>query len=562
MFSLPDRLLPDGLIGDLPLPDLPVDALGFVTVSAIVAASLIITGLHWLARLSQRRRSARLRAQESAAMILFDGDDLVDASPAAQTLLRRYAIDGSDRVTLVKILSQRFPDLPRQLERMSGGGTLRISAANDQGELDIATWDGMLRLTLYEPSSQHAVPYVHPLTLAAIEDELDILRSLGENAPLLIWRQDDTGAVTWANRAYLALAEEIRPDSEAADPCWPLPRLFTDVGLTPPPDDAPTLKRFALDMPGGAPQWFEVTSQRRGGATMHFAIDANGLVEAEHAQRNFVQTLTKTFAHLSIGLAIFDRKRRLVLFNPALLDLTGLPVAFLSSRPQVHSVLDRLRDMNMLPEPKNYTTWRDQVAALEAAAQKGTYCETWNLAGGQTYRVSGRPHPDGAIAFLFEDISHEVSLTRHFRSEIETAQAALDSMDEAVAVFSPAGTLTLSNAAYDQFWGTGGAEALADHTIGDEMQQWQRRCTPTALWAELRSFHGSFGERSPWSATARLDDGRSLLCRFVPLAGGATLVGFRPDAAQVREALALPERPTLVLDPPPKARDAALSATA
>jgi len=407
---------------------------------------------------------------------------------------------------------------------------------------------------------------VHPLTLAAIEDELDILRSLGENAPLLIWRQDDTGAVTWANRAYLALAEEIRPDNEATDPCWPLPRIFADSGLTPPVDDAPMLRRFALDMPGGmAPQWFEVTSQRRGGATMHFAIDANGLVEAEHAQRNFVQTLTKTFAHLSIGLAIFDRKRRLVLFNPALLDLTGLPVAFLSSRPQVHTVLDRLRDMNMLPEPKNYTTWRDQVAALEAAAQKGTYCETWNLAGGQTYRVSGRPHPDGAIAFLFEDISHEVSLTRHFRAEIETAQSVLDSMEEAVAVFSPAGTLTLSNAAYDGFWRTEPADALADATIGDEMQQWQQRCTPTALWAELRAFHGTFGERSAWTASARLDDGRTISCRFVPLAGGATLVGFRPESA-TRAALAGAEpRAPLLLEPgqrPVRPREQALAAEA
>jgi len=53
------------------------------------------------------------------------------------------------------------------------------------------------------------------------------------------------------------------------------------------------------------------------------------------AQRNFVQTLTKTFAQLSIGLAIFNRERQLVLFNPALIDLTALPADFLTGRPHL-----------------------------------------------------------------------------------------------------------------------------------------------------------------------------------------------------------------------------------
>ena len=62
----------------------------------------------------------------------------------------------------------------------------------------------------------------------------------------------------------------------------------------------------------------------------------------------------------------------------------------------------------MMPEPKDYRSWRQQMSDLEAAAQNGTYEETWALPTGQTYRVTGRPHPDGAVALLFEDISAEV----------------------------------------------------------------------------------------------------------------------------------------------------------
>ena len=88
----------------------------------------------------------------------------------------------------------------------------------------------------------------------------------------------------------------------------------------------------------------------------HYASDANGIVRAELAQRKFMQTLSQTFAQLSIGLAIFDRKRQLATFNPALLDITDLNFEFLSGHPTLDALLDRLRNMRMLPEPKDYAS--------------------------------------------------------------------------------------------------------------------------------------------------------------------------------------------------------------
>ena len=57
-----------------------------------------------------------------------------------------------------------------------------------------------------------------------------------------------------------------------------------------------------------------------------------------------------------------------------------------------------------------------------AAATDGRYQETWSLENGQTYSIRGRPHPDGATAFLIEDITAEVTLTRNFRAELEQSQ--------------------------------------------------------------------------------------------------------------------------------------------
>ena len=172
---------------------------------------------------------------------------------------------------------------------------------------------------------------------------------------------------------------------------------------------------------------------------LNCAVNVDGLIAAETAQRKFVQTLAKTFAQLSTGLAIFDRNRRLVLFNPALIDLTSLPPHFLSAQPNLQSFFDRLRDNRIMPEPKDYSSWRRQIADLVVKSSDGRYQETWRLPNGLTYRIVGRPHPDGAIAILIEDISVEVSLTQRFKGQLELRNIAMEAMEDALVCFNPMG---------------------------------------------------------------------------------------------------------------------------
>jgi PAS domain-containing protein len=261
-------------------------------------------------------------------------------------------------------------------------------------------------------------------------------------------------------------------------------------------------------------------------------------VLAEAALRDFMQTLTKTFAHLHVGLAIFDNQRQLQLFNPALLDLTGLPADFLSMRPSLVSVLDAMRDRNMIPEPKDYRDWRRQLVQMEKAAASGLYEETWSLPGGQTYRVVGRPHPNGALALMIEDISGEILRTRRYRADLELGQAVIDEMAEAIAVFSPAGQLVMSNASYTVLWGSDPSTHLGDASLRALCAQWRGLCAPSPIWAELEEFASNPDGRAVWHAEVRLLDGRLLDCRFAPLAGGATLAAFRlRDAGKTPQTL-------------------------
>ncbi|EKD61430.1 MAG: hypothetical protein ACD_54C00240G0001 [uncultured bacterium] len=263
-------------------------------------------------------------------------------------------------------------------------------------------------------------------------------------------------------------------------------------------------------------------------------------MQAETALRDFMQTLTKTFAQLPIGLAIFDRQRKLQLFNPALMDLTTLPPDFLSLRPSLLSVLDAMRDRKMLPEPKDYRDWRRQIVDMERAAASGLYEETWSLPDGQTYKVVGRPHPNGALALMIEDISNEMLRTRRYRADLELGQSVIDEVDEAIVVFAQSGQLVMSNTAYAAIWGHDPAELMGDSTVRSLSAHWRAQSAPSVIWSEAEDYVATVGDRATWQGEARLLDGRLVSCRFAPLAAGATLALFRPlpvaDTGQVRLA--------------------------
>ena len=476
-------------------------------------------------------------------VFLFQNEALVDATERATQLVGSSRGRGSDLDRLIAALKQSFPNLRAQISQMDADDrvTLRSQVPGSDSALCLQLRNEQLRIELFpdraEPSAQ-----IDKFSLSAMEDELRTLRASADYAPFLIWQQTPEGTITWANKTYLAILKSGEAEDTVAT--WPPKPLF---------EDSQTIQNIVHSGPkrlstparnGRSVLWFDVHSARVGEDILFFAVEADALVAAETALRDFVQTLTKTFAHLPTGLAIFDKRRQLVLFNPALTDLTTLPVDFLSSRPTLVAFLDRLREKQMMPEPKDYKTWRQQLSELEAAASDGTYEENWTLPTGQTYSVAGRPHPDGAVAFLFSDITSEISLTRRFRSELEVGQAVVDALDEAIAVFSSAGVLTLSNRSFEQIWGVDPTSTLGEFGIIDASRVWQKNCEPNPIWGDIRDFIDTYEERAEWFGEAILKDGRQLLCRITPLAGGATLVGFSIDrsqrAANSPEAVALP----------------------
>lgn len=519
---------------------MPVDpGLAAVVLASAVLAALAATVLLLVPVRGRGARAGRFVEAEAGIALLFDGTALVDATPEGRALLAGPALRGAPWDRLRAALVPRFPDLDAALLRLPSEGSILLSAQPGGGGrrqvLRLEHLGGLTRLRLAMPQSGIA-PSIE--AYCAVADELDELRGMMAVAPLPIWREAASGEVVWANADYLRLAAEKREPGD--DIGWPLPALFPAAGP----------RRVRLEGPGGTAHWFDLDRRAVAGGTACHALPADAVQKAETGLRDFMQTLVRTFAHLPVGLAIFDGQRQLHLFNPAFLDLTGLPVDFLSQRPRLAAVLDALRDGNMIPEPKDYRAWRKRLAELERTGVAEAHEETWSLPGGQTYRVSARPHSDGGVALMIEDISTEMTRTRRYRADLELGQSVVDALGEGIAVFSAAGQLVMSNDAYGALWGHDPSQRLTETDVTMLSAHWKGLAPPTPIWRRIEDFvsapASALGERIAWSAEVRLLDGRLIACRAAPLAGGATLVAFRTlvpgEAAGTLEAGAVARR--------------------
>lgn len=485
--------------------------LGGLIVTTALGVALI---LQLLARAVARRRAARHEAEaaDQQTVFLFEGERLLDATGAAHDLLAALP-PGDDWARLAGYLAPRFPHFPGLTVDQPDGAQVYVGTqATGCGRLrlDAEYLGGRLRLTLSSCGSLTAE--IAPIPAQALADELAEMRATLEAAPVLSWRETPEGQVTWANAAYRHL---VHGEGDAQP--WPLPRLFEPAGRV---ATAPQRVQSVPADPTAA-RWFDIHDCPAGETILRFAIPADAAVRAEDQLREFVQTLSRTFADLPVGLAVFDRHRRLLVFNPALADLTTLSVGFLSARPSFEDVLDHLREARMMPEPKDYRSWRQQMVALEAAAAAGYHCETWSLPGGQTYRVTGRPHPGGAIALLIEDISTAVTLTRKFRAEVDLIREVLDRLDLAICVVGRDGEVATANAA---------SRRLIPE-LGHEGARFVAGLDPADTTGAL-ALHGALAGHIDWSGALRLAAGPSIACKATPISGGMTLLHLTPAPAK------------------------------
>jgi PAS domain-containing protein len=500
-----------------------------VTLGVLFAALFGLYILIWRKKGNVQSEAGIYMPASEGPVFLFDGETMLDCNAAARSLLSQSFAVGGDWQRLISFLVKYFNNINEILANLPKVGSIAESAQVGNGKLVLLQAElmgGLTKITLTDPDVTEGPGVTLALAHRGLLDEVSDLRHAIGTAPIMVWRESPDGMITWANNAYIVMAAaHLKRDQTLG---WPLPRLFERSAVLQSADR----QRQSLVQSNGKTAWFDLVTKADKDETLCYALPIDAAVAAETSLREFMQTLSKTFAQLPIGLAIFDKDRKLQMFNPALVELTTLPADFLTRRPSMLAVLDAMRDRNLLPEPKDYQNWRRQIVEMERAAASGLFLENWALPDGQTFRVTGRPHPNGGLALMIEDISNEMQRSRRYRTDLEISQSVIDQLDDAIVVFNQSGQLMWCNAPYTRLWGHDPAATMDDANIRHIAEIWKARTAPTPLWQELGEYIYTIGLRQPWAKEMRLKDGRLFQCSIAPIAAGATMVAFKSPQIQ------------------------------
>ena len=387
--------------------------------------------------------------------------------------------------------------------------------------------DGLLaRLDLRPATTTEARLHGRLAEVCATQNDARISNARADHSPMPAYETEAGGLVTWYNDAAAQLLR-VSPGNRGLRAELPV----NASGLT------------QLRCKDGTDLgWTRITRvPGDNGRMLTFVQDAEAEVRAEVALKSFVATLTETFAQLDVALAIFDRERKLSLFNPALTDLFGLDPANLAARPSLRAFLDALRERRMVPEEESFTKWRRRLTDRSTADGSIAYQEDWTLASGQTLRVTGRPHPKGAVAYVFEDISGHILLERRYLAEIELGQATLDRLREGVAVISKSGTVVFSNAAFDRMWDLPGEDGFDMDGLEAVLHKMRIACLPSKIWQEIKEFVLRSARNEQFGTRIFMHSGGAIDLRLSALPDGSSLL-TTSDMLQIPDELERPDQ--------------------
>ncbi len=278
---------------------------------------------------------------------------------------------------------------------------------------------------------------------------------------------------------------------------------------------------------------------------------AKDLSELEAARADLERQMelhARTLDQMPTGVAIFDRKKRLVFNNAAFRALWSLDQSFLDHRPTDPEILDRLRAERLLPEQADFRAWKNGLMAAYQSVE--TSEQPWYLPDGRTLRVVTNPNPQGGVTYLFDDVSERFHLESQFNALTRVQGETLETLKEAVAVFGTDGRLKLANPAFSTLWRVDPATLRAQPHFDALAEACKPLHPEEETWSALRAIVTGLSEgRTGFERRLERTDGSVLDCAAQPLPDGATLVTFIDMTASVNVERALTDMNAALLPP-------------
>ena len=363
-------------------------------------------------------------------------------------------------------------------------------------------------------------------------------RAILDAVPIPVWLRNQSRALAWGNRAFLAATGQTDVETAVAAQAM-IEKSDRDLASAARSEGhVVESKRFAVA--GGQRRALALTHAPLGdGGIVGSAIDVTDLSNAEARLQQHIDAHADTLDKLATAVAIFDRTQRLSFYNDAFVRLWNLPDSWLDLHPTDGEILDRLRETRKLPEQRDYQSWKRQRLAYYVQALDYAPEDLWYLPGGKTLRVIAQPHPFGGLTYLYEDVTEKLALESSYNTLIKVQSATLDTLNEAVAVFGPDARLKLHNAAFAKLWELEPVVLVGEPHVQKIAEVCIARFGDSAMWQDLAVSIASGTERSRNPGYVERYDGVVLSIAFAPLPDGATLITFADvtDRSRIESAL-------------------------
>ena len=229
---------------------------------------------------------------------------------------------------------------------------------------------------------------------------------------------------------------------------------------------------------------------------------------------------------LTIAIALFDTDQHLVANNARYACMWALRQDWLDTHPSFSDILDRLRESRLLPEQRDFASWKKQ--SLEQLRKGERIEDYWHMPSGRSLRIVSEPHLQGGFFVTYEDVS-EMFVLKAANTALEAVhKATLAAIDDAVAVFDPDGRLTHANRSFADLWNLGEAELEKEPHFTVIAQRWSRKLGGDGIWDIVAAAVASDNPEPyrEWGYLTRAD-GREIHLTPTRLPNGATLVTFR-----------------------------------
>jgi len=272
-----------------------------------------------------------------------------------------------------------------------------------------------------------------------------------------------------------------------------------------------------------------------------YAIDIQDLENAQKEQRLFAESQREILDKISAAVVQFDADKSLKFCNLPFQRIFSMRQQWIAERPEFPRVLDRMREMNRIPEVREFPEWREERTAWFQSTE--SIEENWLLADGTHLRVIANPTPDGGLMLIFEDRTEQIQLASARDTLLRVRTATFDNLFESLAVFAADGKINIWNHQFARNWELD-EDDLGKHPRVDAlMQKMAGQLKQPAKISEVREMvRRATTEREQKSGRINFADGRRFEFAAIPLPDGNALFTMLDISDSYRIEQALRER--------------------